>query len=126
LSEFFTFESAETSRRYDEKLAFAWTLVAANLVAGGAAMAQDALKAAIAHPQRTPANVERDAARHPYETLSFFGVNNKMTVVELAPGGGWYTEILAPLLRNDGKLILAGAGNGLKPNWRRIQRYLIR
>lgn len=97
-----------------KKLAFAWTLVAANLVAGGAAMAQDALKTAIAHPQRAPANVERDAARHPYETLSFFGVNNKMTVVELAPGGGWYTEILAPLLRNDGKLILAGAGNGLK------------
>lgn len=97
-----------------KKLAFAMTLVAANLVAGGVAMAQDALKAAVAHPQRTPANVERDAARHPYETLSFFGVNNKMTVVELSPGGGWYTEILAPLLRNDGKLILAGAGNNLK------------
>ena len=78
------------------------------------AYAQDALKSAIAHPQRTPANVERDAARHPYETLSFFGVNNKMTVVELAPGGGWYTEILAPLLRDNGKLILAGAGKGLK------------
>ncbi len=97
-----------------KKLAFALTLVAANFVAGSAAIAQDTLKQAIAHPQRTPANAERDAARHPYETLSFFGVNDKMTVVELAPGGGWYTEILAPLLRNNGKLILAGAGNGLK------------
>lgn len=76
--------------------------------------ANDALKAAIAGEQRTPANVVRDAARHPYETLSFFNVGAKSTVVELSPGGGWYTEILAPYLRKDGKLILAGAGAKLK------------
>ena len=76
--------------------------------------ANDALKAAIAGEQRTPANVVRDTARHPYETLSFFNVGAKSTVVELAPGGGWYTEILAPYLRKDGKLILAGAGAKLK------------
>nr|WP_315466464.1 methyltransferase [uncultured Undibacterium sp.] len=76
--------------------------------------ANDALKAAIAGEQRTPVNVVRDAARHPYETLNFFNVGAKSTVVELAPGGGWYTEILAPYLRKDGKLILAGAGAKLK------------
>jgi predicted methyltransferase len=76
--------------------------------------ATDPLKAAISGEQRTPANVVRDAARNPYETLSFFNVAAKSTVVELSPGGGWYTEILAPYLRKDGKLILAGAGAKLK------------
>jgi len=68
--------------------------------------AADALKAAIANPQRTASNVERDAARHPYETLTFFGIKPKMTVVEISPGGGWYTEILAPYLKQHGKLIV--------------------
>ena len=67
-----------------------------------------ALKAALAGSARTPANVTRDSARHPYETLTFFGIKPGMTVVELAPGGGWYTEILAPYLRDNGKLIAAG------------------
>lgn len=75
--------------------------------AAHAAMADDPLKAAIASAQRSPANVVRDGARHPYETLSFFGIQPGMTVVELSPGGGWYTEILAPYLRKDGKLIAA-------------------
>jgi predicted methyltransferase len=76
--------------------------------ATGAAHADDALKAAIAAKSRTPANVERDVYRHPYETLSFFGIKPTMTVVELVPGGGWYTEILAPYLRDHGKLITGG------------------
>ncbi|MYM69107.1 methyltransferase [Pseudoduganella sp. FT55W] len=77
--------------------------------ATGAVLADDALKAAIAAPSRTPDNVKRDVYRHPYETLSFFGIKPNMTVVELAPGGGWYTEILAPYLRANGKLITGGA-----------------
>ena len=77
------------------------------IVASQSAMADDALKAAIAGQQRTPANAVRDNARHPYETLSFFGLKPNMTVVELSPGGGWYTEILAPYLRDQGKLIAA-------------------
>ena len=85
------------------------TLFAAN----GAIAATDAvdakLKAAIAASTRTPANVQRDVYRHPYETLSFFGIRPDMTVVELAPGAGWYTEILAPYLRDQGKLIAAGS-----------------
>jgi predicted methyltransferase len=83
------------------------------LGAAGAAHAHDPLKAAIEGAHRTPANVARDAARHPYETLTFFGVKPDMTVVELSPSGGWYTEILAPYLREKGKLI--GAAEEMKP-----------
>ncbi|MFZ6818572.1 class I SAM-dependent methyltransferase [Undibacterium sp. Ji22W] len=67
-----------------------------------------ALKAAVAAPTRNKDNATRDAARHPYETLSFFGIKPNMTVVELVPEGGWYTEILAPYLRANGTLIGAG------------------
>jgi predicted methyltransferase len=86
-------------------------LLAVSMITGigasQAALADDALKAAIAGQQRTPANTVRDSARHPYETLNFFGIKPNMTVVELAPGGGWYTEILAPYLRENGKMIVA-------------------
>ena len=84
-------------------------ILAALLATGLCATAQadDALKAAIGGAQRSAANVARDAARHPYDTLSFFGIRSDMTVVELSPGGGWYTEILAPYLREKGKYIAA-------------------
>ncbi len=61
-------------------------------------------------PQRAEANKARDASRHPRETLEFFGIQKGMTVVELAPGGGWYTEVLAPLVAKDGKLYAAHFG----------------
>ena len=57
-----------------------------------------ALDSAIAGAWRDPANVARDAYRHPGQTLSFFGIRPDMTVVEITPGGGWYAEILAPYL----------------------------
>ena len=67
-----------------------------------------ALAAAVAAPTRTPANVERDRYRHPIETLAFFGAEPDDTVVEIWPGGGWYTEVLAPYLASGGgRLILA-------------------
>ena len=67
-----------------------------------------ALAAAAAAPSRTPANVARDRYRHPVETLAFFGVEPNDTVVEIWPGGGWYTEVLAPYLASGGgRLILA-------------------
>ncbi len=67
----------------------------------------DALANAIAGKHRTPAYVERDPYRNPHKTLSLFDVQPHHTVVEIWPGGGWYTEILAPYLRKDGKLIAA-------------------
>jgi predicted methyltransferase len=69
--------------------------------------ADDALQAAINGSQRSDANKARDGARHPLQTLEFFGITPTMTVVELNPGGGWYTEILAPYLRAQGQLIEA-------------------
>ena len=56
---------------------------------------------------RSAENKARDQYRHPKETLQFFGVTPSSKVVELAPGGGWYTEILAPLLHDEGKLVLS-------------------
>lgn len=66
-----------------------------------------ALDAAIAGTSRTPGNVVRDLHRHPKETLSFFGVNADQHVIEITPGGGWYAEILAPLLRGNGQYVAA-------------------
>lgn len=71
--------------------------------------AHHAIAAAVAAPTRTPANVERDKYRHPAETLAFFGVKPGDTVVELWPGGGWYTEILAPLAKAGGGALYVAA-----------------
>ena len=65
------------------------------------------LDQAIAGNHRDAKNVARDVYRHPKETLLFFGLEANMTVVEIWPGGGWYTEILAPVLRDNGKLYAA-------------------
>jgi predicted methyltransferase len=84
-------------------------LALAAVLGAGLAHADDAaLHAAVAGAQRTPANAARDGARHPEATLAFFGLRPDQTVVELVPGGGWYTEILAPYLREHGQLLEAG------------------
>ena len=64
------------------------------------------LAEALDSPERSAENRARDSYRHPAETLQFFGARPDMTVVELWPGGGWYSEILVPYLR-PGKLYLA-------------------
>lgn len=91
-------------------------LLAGAAVAGGilllalrtSAIADDAadkLDRLIAGPQRTEQNRVRDPYRHPRETLTFFGLRDDMTVVEIWPGGaGWWTEILAPYLADHGRL----------------------
>ena len=71
-----------------------------------AAQPASTLDAALAAPTRTPANLARDQYRHPKETLAFFGVKPADTVIELWPGGGWYTEVLAPYLAAGGTLQL--------------------
>jgi predicted methyltransferase len=65
------------------------------------------LDAAIAGGHRSEANRARDTHRHPRETLLFFGLRPDMHVVEVWPGGGWYTEILAPALRGTGRYYAA-------------------
>lgn len=73
-------------------------------VADGSA---DQLRRAVEHPDRPETQRARDGARNPYETLSFFGIAPDMTVIELSPGGGWYSEILARYLKDEGQLIAA-------------------
>ena len=66
------------------------------------------LQKAIAGTQRSAAHKARDQYRHPLETLQFFEVKNNLSVLELWPGAeGWYTEILAPYLKNQGSLTVA-------------------
>ena len=64
---------------------------------------------AVSAATRTATNIARDKYRHPAETLTFFGVKPTDHVVEIWPGGGWYTEILAPYLAADGQLTVAPA-----------------
>jgi predicted methyltransferase len=68
---------------------------------------QSKIKNAIASDSRPPADQRRDGNRLPLETLNFFGLEDDMSVIELIPGGGWYTRILAPVLSDHGKLYLA-------------------
>ena len=65
------------------------------------------LKGAINSSDRTQKNVMRDKYRNPYETITFFKIEPDMTVVELSPGSGWYTEIFANYLHEPGNLIAA-------------------
>ncbi|MCY7280064.1 MAG: methyltransferase [Sphingomonas bacterium] len=72
------------------------------------------LRIAATTPLRSPANVMRDRYRHPVETLAFFGVRPSDSVVEIWPGGGWYSEILAPYLaQGGGSYIGAASERGL-------------
>jgi predicted methyltransferase len=73
--------------------------------------ADKALHAAVASPQRSAAFVARDGYRHPEATLAFFGIRPTMTLVEIWPSAGYYTEILAPLLRERGRYIAAVQAN---------------
>jgi predicted methyltransferase len=68
-----------------------------------------AIEAAVAAPTRTAANVERDKYRNPAATLAFFDLKPGQTVVELWPGGGWYTEVLAPFAKANGNTLYAAA-----------------
>jgi predicted methyltransferase len=63
-----------------------------------------AMLAVLASKHRRPASPERDHDRHPVETFDFYGLQPNMTVIELAPGEGWFTELLAPILAKKGKL----------------------
>ena len=86
--------------------------------------AEALLDKAIVGAHRSETNRLRDKYRNPRETLLFFGLRPDMTVVEIWPGGGWYSEILAPVLRERGKLYLAhyAVENPGAPGWQRDAR----
>ncbi len=88
-------------------------LVASMVLLGGCAMTStseataQALDNILAGPQRPEADHARDAYRHPKDTLLFFGIRPEMTVLEVWPEPGWYTDIIAPLVRDRGKYVAA-------------------
>ena len=81
----------------------------------GAGATDQEIRTALAGAQRTDHERARDAARHPLETLAFFGLRSNDTVVELWPGGGYYTAILAPVLAEHGKLVVTHFDPGGDP-----------
>lgn len=85
------------------------TVAIAAMGASSALVADDTEKLAslIAADHRSEANIARNQYRNPVETLAFFGLESGMTVVEILPGGGWYTEILAPFLKSNGQYYAA-------------------
>ena len=85
------------------------------------------LKAAMAADIRTDAEKERDRNRRPIQTLEFFGLRDDMAIIELLPGGGWYTKLLAPVVKENGQYYGAlGTGRiaerlGGKPGFEQMQ-----
>lgn len=88
--------------RWDDKL----KADAKALAAAKHANVKAAIEAALKGSHRVPGHADRDKYRHPVETLEFFGLKQDMTVIEYGPGEGWFTEILAPVLAQKGKLLL--------------------
>ena len=86
-----------------------WSMLFAGLLLSAPAHADwsETLKTAMAAPERSDADKARDRNRKPAETLAFFRLEADMRVVELVPGGGWYTRLLAPVLREKGELHVA-------------------
>lgn len=79
----------------------------ANAIADDFTATEEKIKAAMAAETRTAEEVERDSNRKPLETLRFFGLRDDMKIVELMPGGGWYTRILAPVMNENGEYYMA-------------------
>ena len=86
-------------------------LACTSVICAPLAFAADAkLAAVIAAPQRAPENKARDAARHPEASLEFWGLKPGQTVIEISPGGGYWSEILAPYARQTGGHYIAAIG----------------
>jgi len=86
-------------------LAFTLMILAGNVLAANEIDAK--VEAALTAEARPQADRDRDRNRRPLETLNFFGLKDDMRVLELIPGGGWYTRVLAPVLAENGKLYVA-------------------
>jgi len=88
------------------------TLLSTNGFADDFTATETKIKAAMSAEIRTPEEVERDSNRLPLETLQFFGLRDDMKIIELLPGGGWYSKILAPVMAENGEYYMAlGTGS---------------
>ena len=105
-------------------------IAAALLIVANLALADNEIdanvEAALAAEARPAMDAERDRNRRPLDTLNFFGLKDNMRVLELLPGGGWYTRILAPVLAENGELYVAlgarrvGEGVLTEPGFERV------
>ncbi|WP_296178803.1 class I SAM-dependent methyltransferase [Pseudomonas sp. UBA1879] len=80
---------------------------AASTDASTSNISQEQFAAVLNGNWRVPKNAARDQYRHPQQTLTFFGVRTDQTVIEITPGNGWYSELLAPLLKDNGHYVAA-------------------
>ncbi len=94
-------------RRYAVALILGWASASSGPALPQQAAVDPALRSALEGPQRSAKFVARDEVRHPAQELMFFGLRPDLTVVEIWPGGGYWTEILAPVLRARGHLEVA-------------------
>ena len=89
-------------------IAVVFTVIAGLAAAPGfAGEIDDKVSAALAAEARPEADRVRDRNRRPLQTLKFFGLEDDMRVLELIPGGGWYTRVLAPVLAENGQLYVS-------------------
>ena len=93
--------------------AIAGVALGALAAAASAGEIDDKVQAALASDIRTEAETARDANRMPLGTLKFFGLADDMHVLELVPGGGWYTKVLAPVLAENGRLAVSIGAEGV-------------
>ena len=102
----------ESARAHCGAVTFATIIVLALGVCWPVASANLTLNSAVDNPARSTKFIARDSARHPFEELTFFGITPQSTVVEIWPGGGYWTEILAPFLHDHGAYYVALQGKG--------------
>lgn len=93
-----------------------FTLISMNSIAGEFDVVKEKIEAALTDKSRPEKDVVRDKNRKPIETLEFFGLRDDMKVVELIPGGGWYTRVLAPVMRDKGELYIAYGTDRIEKN----------
>ncbi|MBL1321821.1 MAG: class I SAM-dependent methyltransferase [Methylophaga sp.] len=107
-------------------LLFSWLLftIAKNSTATLTESEQYKLGSAVISEHRDANNKARDIYRNPGKTLAFFGIQSDMTVVEIWPGKGWYTEIIAPFIKHgQGQFIAAGFPQNAGPEWRQNMQH---
>jgi predicted methyltransferase len=104
--------SHESAGAHRSAVIFATIIVLALGVCPPVAAADLTLNSAVDNPARSAKFVARDKVRHPLDELAFFGVTPQSTVVEIWPGGGYWTEILAPFLQDHGAYYVAMQGKG--------------
>ena len=93
-----------------------FTLFSINSIAAEFDAVKEKIEKALAADSRPEKDVVRDKNRKPVETLKFFGLRDDMKIVELIPGGGWYTRVLAPVMRDKGELYVAFGTSRIEKN----------